>query len=88
VLLDEHGGDLRRLRAAADGDVGELSRRLQEFKGIGEVGAEIFLREVQAIWPEVRPHVVARARAGAAALGLPSQPEELAELVDGDDLAR
>ena len=87
-LLEAYDGDLRQLRTAADADVGAMAERLQEFKGIADVGSQIFLREVQAVWPEVRPSLDDRARGGAAALGLPTDAGALGELVAGDDLAR
>ncbi|MER7739015.1 endonuclease [Streptomyces sp. NPDC096538] len=77
LLLDRWGGDLRRLRAEADGDVRELRRLLQEFPGVGPAGADIFLREVQAVWPEASPQVDAKALQGARRLGLPQDPDRL-----------
>jgi hypothetical protein len=59
---------------------------LREFHGIGPTGAAVFLREVQAVWPWVRPFLDDRARAGAARVGLPE--DGLAQLVHGDELAR
>jgi len=80
-MVDErYGGDLRRLRAEADGDVEELSRALQEFPGVGPVGADIFLREAQAVWPEAAPYLDAKALQGAEALGLPATPDRLLRL--------
>jgi len=80
---DAYDGDLRRLRGTDD-----LADRLTEFTGIGEVGAEIFLREVQAVWPEVRPVFGRPGRSGAKAVGLPQDDGALADLVSGDDVAR
>ncbi len=80
--VERYEGDLRRLRAEADGDVGELDTRLRGFKGIGPTGAEIFLREVQVAWPEVAPYYGSRGLEAARALGLPSDPPKLAELGD------
>lgn len=87
-VSEECGGDLRRLRERADGDVGELRSSLTTFKGIGEVGADVFLREVQGVWPEYRPFVDSRVSEGAKRLGLPSSPGGLARLVDEDDFVR
>jgi hypothetical protein len=61
---------------------------LQEVKGIGPTGAAVFLREVQAVWPWVRPFLDGRARDGARRLGLPDHATALAGLVDGGDLTR
>src|SRR3954451_12381573 len=88
LVLDRYGGDLRRLAESADGDVDRADRLIQEVKGIGPTGAAVFLREVQAVWPWVRPYLDDRARAGARCIGLPDDPDELAGLVEPGDLAR
>lgn len=87
-LQERWGGDLRRLRNEAGGDVRRLKALFTELKGIGPVGADIFLREAQRCWPELRPYVDKRAKAAARELGLPAKPEDLAGLVAGDDVAR
>jgi endonuclease III len=81
---DEYGDDLRKLADAAERDVKQTSTLLQEFKGIGATGADIFLREVQAVWPWVRPYFDERARATAKKLGLPSDAAELGDLAPRD----
>ena len=88
LVLGRYGGDLRRLGEAAEGDVARAARLVQEVKGIGPTGAAVFLREVQAVWPWVRPYLDDRARAGARRVGLPEDGGRLAELVPPDDLAR
>ena len=55
MLLDRYQGDLRKLREAAGRDPQEERRLLEEFKGIGDVGADIFMREVQLVWDELYP---------------------------------
>jgi hypothetical protein len=79
-------GDLSRLRKEADGDPARVRRLLREFRGIGPVGAEIFCREAQGVWPQLRPSFDQRALQGAAKLRLPRTAARLATLVDGDDL--
>jgi hypothetical protein len=88
LVLDRYHGDLRRLRAAADGDPDRVRELLQEVPRIGPVGADIFCREAQGLWPELRPSFDRRARSAAAELGLPTSPDELAGLVDAEDLPR
>ncbi|MFF5423692.1 MULTISPECIES: endonuclease [unclassified Streptomyces] len=88
MVLDRFHGDLRRLRTEAAGDTAALRALVREVPRIGPVGADIFCREAQAVWPEVRPFFDARSRAAAGDLGLPTTPAGLAELVPGDDLAR
>lgn len=82
-LLSEHRGDLRRLRSE---DVGQLRTGLQSFPGIGPAGADIFCREVQAVWPELVPYLDRKALQGAARAGLPEDTSKLAALVPEADV--
>ncbi|EHR52217.1 hypothetical protein SacmaDRAFT_4021 [Saccharomonospora marina XMU15] len=88
LLLDSYGGDLRKLRDRAGGEVGELRGLLREVPRLGPVGADIFCREAQQVWPELRPYLDRKAREGAQRISLPTDVDELAKLVRGDDLAR
>lgn len=88
LLRDEYRGDLRRMRAEADGDVAVLRKLVTRIPGIADVGANIFLREAQGVWPELRPFLDAKATSGAERLGLPAEPDRLADLVTADDLPR
>ncbi|MGW5781027.1 endonuclease [Streptomyces sp. NPDC003863] len=88
LVLDRYRGDLRRLRERASGEPEKLRGLLQEVPRIGPVGAGIFCREAQAVWPELRPYFDERALAAAAALTLPHTPAGLARHVSPKDLAR
>lgn len=83
-LLDRWQGDLRRLREDAGRDPRQERKLLKEVKGMGDVGVDIFFREVQAIWPEVSPFADRRALRAAQQLGLGSSAEELRRLVGAD----
>lgn len=87
-VLDVYHGDLRRLRAEADGDAARLRRALSGFRRIGETGGHIFCREAQVVWPELRPYFDERALSAAGELGLPEDPERLADQVAAADVAR
>jgi endonuclease III len=52
--LKEKYGSLERLHAESSGP-SELEKRLQEFKGIGPLGVNIFLRELRGIWEKAKP---------------------------------
>jgi len=88
TLRDDYGGDLRELRAAADQDPREMRKRLKAFKGLGEVGIDIFFREVQLAWPELRPFADKKALKAAKKLGLPTTAEGLAEKAGEEDFPR
>ncbi len=62
--LDRYAGDLRKLRAAAGRRPDQERTLLNQFKGIGEVGADTSLREIQLVWDEVRPFWDADTRQG------------------------
>jgi endonuclease III len=79
-VQERYDGDLRALADAGDRDVDDVSKLLQQFTGIGATGADIFLREVQAVWPWVAPFFDERARDCAGELGLPTDAAELADL--------
>ncbi|HEY0541096.1 MAG TPA: endonuclease [Actinoallomurus sp.] len=87
-VMEEYDGDLRKLPQKAGRDIGTAREMLQEFPGIGPVGAEIFCREAQAVWPWLRPSFDSLALKGADRLGLPTDPKRLAELVTERELAR
>lgn len=84
LVLDEWGGDLRRIRESADGDATALKRRLRQMPGLGPTGADIFLREVQDVWTEYAPCFDAKVLQGAERLGLPRSPSALVRLA-GDE---
>jgi endonuclease III len=52
--LKEKYGNLERLHSESK-DPSDLEKRLQEFKGIGPVGVNIFLRELRGIWEKAKP---------------------------------
>src|ERR671930_549871 len=85
LLLDRYGGDLRRLRADAGRDPGAERRLLKQFKGIGDVGVDIFFREAQRSWSELYPFADRRALHAAGRLGLGSDVHGLTRLASGDD---
>lgn len=88
LLLDQYGGDLRRLRERAGCDAAQEHQLIQEFKGIGPVGADIFCREVQIAWPELYPFADAIALDTARRLGIGTTVQDLSNLVERDDFTR
>jgi endonuclease III len=79
-VRDEYSGDLREIADRSRHDVAAAKRMLKKFKGIGDTGADIYLREVQDVWSWVRPYFDDRAVAAAKQLGLPTQPAKLGAL--------
>jgi hypothetical protein len=80
AVNEDYGGDLRRLAVASGRDIGKARQLLQRFKGIGDTGSDIFLREVQDTWTWARPFFDDRALTTAGELDLPRDPAGLASL--------
>ena len=87
LVVERWHGDLRALAAEAKGDAGTAAELLQEVQGIGPLGAAIFLREVQAVWPWLRPFADERVLDDARSLGLPHSPSGLADAAGTKDLS-
>ncbi|WP_378734561.1 endonuclease [Nocardia brasiliensis] len=86
-VLDQYDGDLRNLAEEAEHDPQRAAQLLQQFQGIGPTGSDIYLREVQDIWPWARPHFDERALRGANRVKLPATPDKLAALAPKDHTA-
>ncbi|ORB03129.1 endonuclease [Mycolicibacter minnesotensis] len=78
-----YGGDLRLLAERGGRDLAAAAQALKTFTGLGDVGASIFLREVQDVWPWARSTFDDRALNAARELGLPGDPRELGALSQG-----
>lgn len=55
-LLKEYGGSLTGLYKQAK-DAKGLENKLMEFKGVGFVTMNIFLRELRHVWPKANPEI-------------------------------
>ncbi|KYH42035.1 MAG: cytoplasmic protein [Candidatus Bathyarchaeota archaeon B26-2] len=67
--LIEKYGDLEGLHRDASSPV-DLERRLQEFRGLGPVGVNIFLRELRGKWEKAKPRPSRMAVETARRVGL------------------
>jgi hypothetical protein len=81
LLISKWHGDLRKLRDEPADDVAGITARLTEFPGVGPVGASIFIREIQEVWPSVAPYADAKVTSGAHRVRLPADRETLAGLL-------
>ena len=67
--LKEKYGSLERLHSESSSP-SDLEKRLKEFKGIGPVGVNIFLRELRGIWGKAKPNPFPLAVLTAQRIGL------------------
>ena len=68
-MLKEKYGTLERLHTESSSPA-DLEKRLQEFKGVGPIGVNIFLRELRGIWEKAKPKPSPMAVATAQKIGL------------------
>ena len=88
-LLDRWGGDLRKLREEAERDPNRERTLLKEAKGLGDVGVDIFFREIQGTWEELMPFADRRALEAARRLKLGGDATALRRLAgDSDEFVR
>jgi hypothetical protein len=87
-VLDRWNGDLRKLREEADRDPKRERRLLREFKGLGDVGVDIFFREAQVSWDELFPFADRRALDAAGRLRLGKDATSLAKLAGENQFPR
>jgi endonuclease III len=88
LLLERYRGDLRRLRDQAERDPTTERRLLKDCKGVGDIGVDIYFREVQRAWPELYPFADQRILDTAQDLGLGRDVRRLTRLAQGDDFVR
>lgn len=87
-ILEQYEGDLRRIRQESYWKPDRERERLKEIKGIGDTGADIFMREVQVAWDEMFPFIDERSQMAAEHLNLPTDIQDLLSLVDKADWPR
>lgn len=80
TVQQDYRGDLRLLAERSGRNTQAAAALLKDFNGIGDTGANIFLREVQDVWPWARSTFDDRALAAARDLGLPDDATELGAL--------
>ncbi|MEV6691915.1 hypothetical protein AB0M35_10665 [Micromonospora sp. NPDC051196] len=88
TVVERYRGDLRRLRSGAGYDPVRERELLTALPGVDGQVADLFLREVQALWGEVAPVADRRALAAARRLGLGRSAEDLAGLAGGGESER
>jgi endonuclease III len=77
-VVERYHGDLRRLRVEARRDRTAERRLLTRLPGVTDAAVDLFLREVQVIWPEAYPSFDRRSLRAATRLGLGGSAGEVA----------
>lgn len=78
---EKYQGNLNKLKEVAGNDQKKLRELLKEFKGMGDVGVDIFFREAQLAWSDIYPFADKKALQAAGKVGLPENVNKISELV-------
>ena len=76
--------DLNNLLKKADSSPAQVRKLIQEIKGIGKVGTDIFFDAVQGIWPSLAPFIDPRSLETAKQCGLGDDVDALWDAVGRD----
>ncbi|EPS32632.1 hypothetical protein POX_d05211 [Penicillium oxalicum] len=86
LVLEKYDGDLNNLLEEAHEDREEVKALIKEIKGIGDLGAELFLDNVQSIWPSMAPFVDTRSLHTAQEIGLGSNVSAIYAQLEQDPI--
>ena len=84
TVLTSIDNDLNNLLKKADSSPTKVRKLVQEIKGIGKVGTDIFFDAVQGIWPSLAPFIDPRSMETAKRCGLGSDVDALWDAVGKD----
>ena len=78
----EYKGDLNNLLKRANSSPAKTRNHLQEIKGIGKVGVDIFFDTAQNVWPSLAPFIDPRSMETAERCGLSKDVNAIWEMVN------
>ncbi|PYH42811.1 uncharacterized protein BP01DRAFT_124099 [Aspergillus saccharolyticus JOP 1030-1] len=70
LINDKYEGDLNNLLRKANNDRNKTRQLIKEIKGLGDLGADLFLNNVQSVWPSMAPFIDRRSLETADKVGL------------------
>ncbi|KAJ5120529.1 uncharacterized protein N7515_009917 [Penicillium bovifimosum] len=77
-------GDLNNLLKQANGKPEKVKLLLKEVKGIGDLAAEVFLNNVQSVWPSIAPFIDSRSLKAADEIGIGTNLNQIYKILDQD----
>ncbi|RAL14057.1 TVP15 family protein [Aspergillus homomorphus CBS 101889] len=70
LVSEKYEGDLNNLLKKANNDRNKTRQLIKEIKGLGDLGADLFLNNVQSVWPSMAPFIDGRSLETADKVGL------------------
>ncbi|KEY78421.1 hypothetical protein BA78_7823 [Aspergillus fumigatus] len=82
----QYDGDLNNLLKKAGNDRKRTRDLIKGIKGLGDLGVDIFLNNVQCVWPSMAPFLDARSLKTAEELGIGTDLEAIYESLNRDPI--
>ncbi|KAF4267413.1 hypothetical protein KXV74_008598 [Aspergillus fumigatus] len=82
----QYDGDLNNLLKKAGNDRKRTRELIKGIKGLGDLGVDIFLNNVQCVWPSMAPFLDARSLKTAEELGIGTDLEAIYESLNRDPM--
>ncbi|KAF9894673.1 hypothetical protein FE257_006563 [Aspergillus nanangensis] len=79
-----YDGDLNNLWEEAHHDRARTRELVQEIKGLGDLGVDLFFNNVQSVWPSIAPFVDGRSLQTADQVGLGTDLDAIYAELEGD----
>ncbi|GIJ99962.1 hypothetical protein Aspvir_003976 [Aspergillus viridinutans] len=82
----QYDGDLNNLLKKAGKNRKKTRDLIKEIKGLGDLGVDLFLNNVQSVWPSMAPFLDARSLKTAEELGISTDLEAIYESLNRDSM--
>ena len=77
-------GDLNNLHKASGGNFQKVRALMKEIRGLGDLGADIFINNVQSVWPDMAPFIDSRSLKAAEESGIETDLDAIFKELKGD----
>ncbi|KAJ5123120.1 hypothetical protein N7448_009217 [Penicillium atrosanguineum] len=85
-VQEKYDGDLNNLLQQGRAERDEVGRLVKDIKGVGDLAEELFLNNVQSVWPSMTPFVDSRSLKTADEIGIGTDVEAIYDAVQRDPM--
>ncbi|KAL1998648.1 hypothetical protein VTN02DRAFT_5807 [Thermoascus thermophilus] len=86
-VMGEYDGDLNNVLHRADCQQQRVRSQIKQIKGLGDLGADLFVDSAQAVWPCLAPFLDARSRRTAEEVGIGTDLDAIYAALGRDPVA-
>ncbi|CAI7652652.1 unnamed protein product [Penicillium glandicola] len=86
LVVEQYDGDLNNLHKKADGKIQKAKILLKDIRGMGDLAVEVFLNNVQSVWPSIAPTLDSRSLKTAAEMGIGTDLDQIYNVLEQDPM--